>query len=177
MSSTPKIHRSGGADPGLHGAIARIVLDTETRRGLLRVHRMPTILVGKTNPCPQPDPIGIAALIRELDLDGLVLERTNGMIGEGASRAYAFGHGRGAVAGVAAAFGVPLSEPVPSVWKAKLAVPSDKKLAKARANQLLPHCAAAWPLKGDHDLAEAALLAFYGLLERGLVPKTIELEA
>ncbi|ODT77715.1 MAG: hypothetical protein ABS76_26645 [Pelagibacterium sp. SCN 64-44] len=175
MSST--IHNSGGADPGLHGAIARIAYDTVARRGLLRVHRMPTVLVGKSNPRPQPDPIGIAALLRELGLDHLVLEKVNGMIGEGASRAFAFGHGRGAVAGAAAALGIPLSEPVPTVWKPKLAVPSDKKLAKARATQLLPGCAAAWPLAGDHDLAEAALLAFYGLLERGIVPINISLEA
>ena len=170
-------YNAGGGDPGLTGALARIAYDTASRRGFLRVRRMPTIMVGKTNPRPQPDPIGIAAILRDWQLDGLALEKVGSRPGEAPHSAFCFGHGRGAVAGAAAALGIPLEEPVPSVWKPKLAVPADKKLASARATQLLPLCAAAWPLVKDHDLAEASLLALYLLFCRGLVPLIIELEA
>lgn len=169
--------RCGGGDPGVSGAIARITFDPETRLGTLVVHDMPKAILTTTGKQkPQPDPRGIAVLLRDLQLDLFVLERTFGMAGDAAAYAYSFGHGRGAMAGAAHALGIDLEEPTPASWKAKLAVPSDKKQAVVRANQLLPHCAAAWPLKKHHDRAEAAMLSLMGLFTRGFIPKRIDLE-
>lgn len=55
----------------------------------------------------------------------------------------------------------------PSAWKAATMTPADKNGARARAAEVFGVEAARkwWPLSGDHDKAEAALLAAYGVLK------------
>lgn len=173
---TDRWFHQGGADPGKKGAIARIRMDLETREAFLSVHAMPTVVVTKSGrEAVSPD--GVVDLIASLDLHAIVVERVFYLSGEANSSSGAFGEGRGALVTAAAALKIPRDEPPAASWKPKMAVPSDKQLARARASQLMPHCISLWPNKGSHDQAEAALLAFYGLLTRGLHPKSIKPEA
>jgi crossover junction endodeoxyribonuclease RuvC len=112
---------------------------------------------------------------RELDIAGLVgilaahrpahafIEQVNAMPGQGVSSMFAFGKCFGAILGALVACGIPITLVSPAVWKRSLGVLKAKDAARARASQLLPHCADQWPLKKDHGKAEAALLALYGV--------------
>ncbi|MFS9669006.1 hypothetical protein, partial [Klebsiella pneumoniae] len=58
----------------------------------------------------------------------------------------------------------------PTVWKSSLQVPRDKNQARARATQLFPSAAAQVARVKDDGRAEAALIAFWGLLSLKLTP-------
>jgi hypothetical protein len=71
----------------------------------------------------------------------------------------------GALQTVARLSGFPSRFVVSSVWKRALDCPADKEKARQLAGQLLgfEH----WPLKKDHNRAEAALIGLYGLIAFG----------
>lgn len=166
----------GGADPGKSGAIARIRIDLATRIGSLTVRPMPTHVVNKAGKLAG-DPVGIAALLRSLELDALIVEQPIAMPGQSTWAAVVQGVNQGSIMGAAAGVGIPMDTPHPSAWKPKMAAPADKKLSIRRASQLLPLCVGFWPKPAYHDEAEAALLALYGLFCRGIHPSRIEPEA
>jgi crossover junction endodeoxyribonuclease RuvC len=149
-----------GADPGLGGAL--FFLDPNNTTG--EAVDMPVHMLARG---------GLNK--RELDIAGLVeilaarrpghafVEQVSSMPGQGLSSTFAFGKCYGAILGVLAALGIPVTL-VPAVrWKRALGVPKAKDAVRARASQLLPAAARQWPLKKHDGRAESALLALYGL--------------
>lgn len=170
---TDRSFNQGGIDPGKNGVVARIRYDQDARVGLLSLRPLPLEVFTKKGG-QRISPTGVAGLLRSLDLHGLVLEQVFAMKGEGAQRSKNFGEGRGVILGAAAALGIPFDEPAALSWKSTMAVPSDKARSVLRASQLMPECAALWSkFKNQHDEAEAAMLALFGLLKRGFVPLKI----
>lgn len=73
---------------------------------------------------------------------------------------------RGVVAGVLAAYGLPVAFLTPATWKRAAGIPpgaENKDLARTRAIARWPHHAELFRRKNDIDRAEAALIAFVGL--------------
>lgn len=167
------IFHQGGIDPGKCGVIARVRYDLGQRVGRLSLRAIP-LEVHTQKGGERVSPTGVATMLRSLDLHALVLEQVFASKGEGAQRAKNFGEGRGVILGAAAALEIPFDEPHPSSWKKTMAVPSSKPLSVLRASQLMPACAGLWSkFKNQHDEAEAAMLALYGLFSRGLIPLKI----
>lgn len=67
------------------------------------------------------------------------------------------------VEGVAAALGLPCMRVHPSRWKRHMKLTANKKLSLQRARELFPDKAMHLRKARDHNVAEAALLALYGV--------------
>lgn len=149
-----------GVDVGAHGAIA--VLDA--KGGLIDVYDMPVIQmkVGKS----MRDRVaahGLAAMVRDLQVAMVFLERVGGMTGQSASAAFTFGHGAGLVEGVLVGLDVPLSYVTPQRWKKGFALSADKGAARQKAMQIWPEKAKKFARVKDDGRAEAALIARFGM--------------
>lgn len=144
-----------GIDPGLSGALA--ALDIPNQRFVALP--IPTFEVGGKRSI---DDRALFNWLIDFDhADSAVLEHVHAFPGQGVVSMFNFGTAFGACRMALAASGVPYSLVRPAVWKSALGVPADKDGARMRATQLMPWCASAWSRKKDHNVAEAALLAFY----------------
>ena len=150
-----------GVDPGINGALVFFDVD----RGRLEIHDMPTI-VGSGTGRRSVNEAAVGLLVRSR-ADGLrhaYVERVAAMPGQGVSSMFSFGRSYGVILGVLAALTVPVTLVQPQRWKAALSVPAAKDGARARASQLLPAFASQWPLVKHDGRAEAALIAYYGVV-------------
>lgn len=57
---------------------------------------------------------------------------------------------------------IPIHLVTPSEWKRALSVPTDSAGIRARATELFPEDGDKWRKSGDHDLAEASMIGWYG---------------
>lgn len=144
-----------GIDPGLSGAVAALDLPNQRFVAL----PIPTFEVsGKRS----IDDRALFDWLKDYDhADEAMLEHVHAFPGQGVVSMFNFGTAFGACRMGLAAIGVPYRLIKPAVWKSALAVPADKDGARMRATQLMPWAAAAWSRKKDHNVAEAALLAYY----------------
>lgn len=99
-------------------------------------------------------------LIHNIEL--IVVEKVTSSPQMGVASSFRFGETFGAIRGVVAALEVRVEYVAPAIWKRALKVSADKDKARMRAQELMPACRAAWPLKKHDGRAEAALLAWYG---------------
>ena len=146
-----------GVDPGAHGAVAFLGDDPIT-------HEMPSFKItkGKT----QRTQIDIPAFINifiENRPDHVFIEKVSAQFGNGASAAFSFGWNCSLVEVTMCALKIPFTYVTPMVWKKAMDCPADKDGARQRASQLLPHLAHCWELKRQDGVAEAALIALYGI--------------
>lgn len=150
-----------GIDPGIRGAYC--VLDHE--RQILALADLPTItqggVVGQRIDAHQLA-IDLHHLPRNTTL--AVIEGVTARKGNGVASAHSLGHSLGVITGVVSAItSTPALLPAPSLWKRALGL-SAKKDTSLRAFAHL------WPervgLSLRHDQAEAALLAYFGWLNR-----------
>lgn len=161
-----------GIDPGFSGALA--FYDNRGREGrLFAVMPMP-IKRGKMGAVfndegraerSEVDGRLVALAISPYleTLDGIVIEKVAASPNMGVTSAFRFGEGFGVLLGVMAAFGVTPRLAMPSVWKSSLGLSSVKAESLSLAIKLFPEWY--YTLKADRgsaDLAEAALLAYYG---------------
>lgn len=159
-----------GVDPGLDGAFA--LYDGAS----LGAQSMPTVLravSGKPKPRRFIDRTSCITTLKGFALLGaeiLVIEKVMGVEGQSVHGAFMFGHGAGGLTYAAEALGYRVEEVPPATWKSALKVPSDKKLAIARADALLPAWCNLWAdgrgsggLEARSGRAEAAMIALYGL--------------
>jgi crossover junction endodeoxyribonuclease RuvC len=91
----------------------------------------------------------------------VVFEKVSAMPGQGVSSMFGFGTSYGIVIGVLAALRLPSRRVMPAVWKRQMGVPAAKDGARAVASRLMPEAREQWRLKGQHGIAEAALLAWW----------------
>lgn len=155
-------------DPGKTGGFAFIDTDACT----IAVVEMPVEAATKSRSLTSPS--AVAHLLHAARPDWLFLEEVGTAPGEGAVGAFSFGRGFGRIEGIAAGAMVPVWLVKPAEWKRQLQVPADKCRAVTRAKQLMPSAAAVFhgPRGGVKDgKAEAALIALYGCLKLGVMPK------
>lgn len=148
-----------GVDPGLSGAIA--LLDTAAK-GTLVVMDMPVVTI-TTSTKKTRNELNLAALAQDIGAlapDHVVIERVSAMPGQGVTSMFRFGYAAGAVAGVVAGLGIPLSFVEPKAWKKRLAVPAQPDDAsRLIVCRLFPRFADQFRRKLDHNRADAVLIA------------------
>lgn len=159
-------------DPGIRGALAFY----DPAAGRMDIVGMPVqqiVLKGKPKKNGQRptrdviDEVELACTLRlfaDLGYRKIFVEKVGGMPGQSAPNAFTFGYGCGLILGIARCLDLEIERADPSVWKAKMRVPSDKREARKRASEMMPELAHYWPRQMDDGKAEAALLALYGEL-------------
>jgi len=148
-----------GIDVGMSGALA--FYDGEE----LLIYDMPTFARNKTN---RLDCLRIADIVKVNKPDHAWIEMVNAF-GMGATSAYNFGFGCGAIEGILSAMHVPFSYVAPQTWKKVMQCPKDKDSARMRASQLLPSHTHNWDLKKHDGRAEASLIAVYGRMHHAVL--------
>ena len=150
-----------GCDPGLSGAVC--VLDDNE----LMAFRMPIFTYegaqGKSK--RKIDTIALKNILQDEKKNNphVYIERVHAMPGQGVSSMFSMGFGCGIIEAAVMCCGLPLTYVTPQKWKKDLQVPADKDGARLRASQLMPQYAHNWSLKKDHGIAEAALIALWGM--------------
>lgn len=160
-----------GIDPGLSGAAALVHAPqcNPLAARILALHDMPlgAAKQGKTI----KNHLDLAALAKLMALpvfdmpDAAAIEEVHAMPGQGVTSMFRFGYAAGAVAGIAAAHGLPVHFIRPQEWQTLAGVRQGKGASRLRASQLFPAHAAAFGRVKDHGRADAALIAFSVILK------------
>ena len=149
-----------GIDPGISGAIVVLEDNTPVEWAL-----MPTMKIGSQN---RVNAVALAALLRGYgqsyrDVHAYV-EQVHAMPKQGVSSMFSFGHSCGVIAGVLGAFEIPVTYVTPHMWKMRAHLTNkDKDAARSLAIQMWPHWRELDKKGQGQALADAALLARYGL--------------
>jgi hypothetical protein len=147
-------------DPGLNGSHAVL-----SRDGLVVADDLPTIGEGTQR---RVNAANLADLIREHGPYSLaVVEAVHAMPKNGAASMFRFGQSYGTILGVLGAIAIPVRLVTPTQWKKAMGLDSSAETSRARAIETWPHHAALFARKKDHNRAEAALLALWGLKHGG----------
>jgi crossover junction endodeoxyribonuclease RuvC len=154
---TNQASRIVGVDPGLEGGYAILSADG----ALLLVDDIPTIGSGTQR---RIDAANFAAVLREHDVASAVVEQVGARPGQGVSSMFRFGQSLGTVAGVIGALSVPLTWTSPASWKRAMGLNSDAEKSRQAAVERWPSHAQRFARKKDHNRAEAALLALWGVM-------------
>lgn len=145
-----------GIDPGLSGGLAIVSPDGR----LLHATRMPTLtLHGKG----ELDLAAIGALLTRWAPVHAWIEQQQAMPRQGVASSFRTGQNYGTLLGFIAGRGIAYSIARPAVWKKAMGVPADKTAAIAIATRLLPSGSSYWARRADDGVAEAALIALYGI--------------
>ena len=93
----------------------------------------------------------------------IVLEKAQVMPRQGGASGFEYGRTNGIIEGVCWNARVPMYYVRPNNWKKRAKLGKDKDDALDRARQMFPHLCDEFRRKRDHDRAEAALIAVYGM--------------
>lgn len=152
-----------GIDPGASGAI--VVLQSDG--GYVSHLNMPTLKVGDKN---RVNGAAVAAFLVDALGDTprhtvmVMLEQVGAMPGQGVNSMFSFGHAAGIVEGVVAGMGLPVTLVKPQAWKKVVGLlGTDKDAARSRAIQLYPSLRVLDLKEKGQAVADALLIARYGL--------------
>ena len=150
-----------GIDPGLSGAIA--ILENNK---VLNLFDIPVMSEGKKNK-RQLNSAHLVNLIRENinsnEEIAVVVEQVNAMPGQGVTSMFNFGQTFGAIKGICAALGLPITLVRPSKWKKHFdLINSSKDASRTKVIELYPSLSHQLTKKKDVNKSDAILIArFY----------------
>lgn len=146
-----------GIDPGKTGAMA--LIDTEAWTiAILDMPQEPG-----TGGKVAVSPAGVARAMDAAAPDYSVIEDVTSSPQQGVVSAFNFGRSLGILEGACSSRSI-LTKVRPQVWKTATRTPKDKTEARRRAMQLFPCAYDLFARVKDDGRAEAALIAFWGLL-------------
>ena len=149
-----------GIDPGLSGGIAfyrNVSYD-------LYAEKVPTYkLQTRTKTKRFLDLWQLLTILNDHDPDHVFIEKQQPMPNQGLVSTFATGMGYGAYLGLLVATGYNYTEVPARVWKKDLNCPSDKDQSRDLASKLMPQGKHLWQLKSQDGIAEASLIAYWGL--------------
>ncbi|WP_296262477.1 crossover junction endodeoxyribonuclease RuvC [uncultured Enterobacter sp.] len=146
-----------GIDPGCSGAL---VLVTE-QGGYIDHLPMPTIKVGTKS---RVNGAAVAAWVRQYGITHAYLEQVGAMPGQGTASMFTFGHAAGVAEGILQGLNIPYTLVTPQAWKKSAGlIGSDKDAARSRAIQLYPELRALDAKAKGQAIADALLIARYGI--------------
>jgi crossover junction endodeoxyribonuclease RuvC len=151
-----------GVDPGKTGAFT--LMD---HGGVVSISDMPTLPLGSKQ---EIDLIGFRDLLMSFVkaagrnfIHYAYIEKAQARPMQSATSTCVTCENYGAVRAGLVFFGITPREVRPQIWKEALGVPADKNAARTRATELLPDAAHWWKRAKDHNRAESAMIALYGL--------------
>lgn len=147
-----------GVDPGKTGALA-LIDTTDWTIAILDMPQEPG-----TGGKVAVSPAGVARAMDAAAPDYAVIEDVTSSPQMGVTSAFNFGRSLGVLEGACASRSI-LTKVRPQVWKTATKTPKDKTEARRRAMQLFPCAYDLFARAKDDGRAEAALIAFYGLLD------------
>ena len=151
-----------GIDPGLKGGIAFI--NTDEKMQTIDAIRTPIYVYKKSNKTKRfLDVLAILNHIIDFNPDHAFIEKQQPYPKQGLSSTFMTGLGYGIYLGLLITQGISYTEVAPTKWKKTLGISADKDEARKRASELMPNAANLWKLKTEDGVAEAALLAYYGI--------------
>jgi crossover junction endodeoxyribonuclease RuvC len=146
-------------DPGLSGAIA--VFDGEI---LIDIVDTPTHELTRNNKTKrQISASALAALFRQYKPGHVVVEKVSAMPGQGVTSMFSFGRSFGVIEGILAAFEIPATYVMPSVWTKGIGRGLGKDASRARACELYPAHQKSFARVKDDGRADAVLIGAWYL--------------
>ena len=146
-------------DPGLSGAIAVFeggallcVIDTPTHE-----------LTRNAKTKRQISAVGLAAIFREYKPAHVIVEKVSAMPGQGVTSMFSFGRSFGLIEGIVAAFEIPATYVMPSVWTKGIGRGAGKDASRARACELYPSYQKQFARVKDDGRADAVLIGTWFL--------------
>jgi crossover junction endodeoxyribonuclease RuvC len=153
-----------GIDPGLSGAA--VVIENGQ---VVAVTDLPTVGDGTKRAL---DEHALHRWLGAHHADHAFIEQVSAMLGWGVGATFRFGMAYGAIRAVIALHGIPYTLVSPVKWKKFYSLTGqEKEASRQRALQLFPQGAAFFARKMDHQRADAALVANYGLSSMGSEPR------
>lgn len=155
-----------GADPGMSGALACMIMESEAPLHGLSVHDMPFVEVSGKKRMDFWQLAQILGLwVSMFDVQGATVEDVHAMPKQGVTSSFNFGFSAGALQQAFASAGIRVTLIRPATWKAIYGLKGgreNKGLSRDKATKLFPKFTALWTRVKDDGRAEAALLAHYG---------------
>ena len=146
-------------DPGLSGAIAVF-----EGGALLCVIDTPTHELSRNNKTKrQISAVALAAIFREYKPSHVVVEKVSAMPGQGVTSMFSFGRSFGLIEGIVAAFEIPATYVMPSVWTKGIGRGAGKDASRARACELYPSHQKQFARVKDDGRADAVLIGTWFL--------------
>jgi hypothetical protein len=146
-------------DPGLTGS--GVVLE-DVGGTIVLVSLIDLPIAGEAAKC-RLDAVTFVRWLREHSPSHGFVEAAQSMPRQGVASVFRYARCAGAIEGVIAANGIPLTLIQPVTWKKHFKLDASKENARARAIQLLPSAAAELQKIKHHHRAEAVLLGIFGL--------------
>jgi crossover junction endodeoxyribonuclease RuvC len=149
-----------GIDPGIRGGLAVVRL-LESGPRLIDTIDIPVIGTGAKE---RVDAIALRTWLLGHTPDRAFVERAGAMPGQGVSSTFKFGRAAGAIDAIIAACEILVEIIEAAVWKRALRLRGrDKEASRQYALQLFPSAHGLLARKKDHQRAEAALIAVFGI--------------
>ena len=149
-----------GIDPGLSGGLA--FFDNEKKT--IHAEKAPIFkIVRKAKTKRFLDMWSLMTILDEHDPDHIYIEKQQAMPLQGLVSTFSTGFGYGIYLGLIVANGMSYTEVSPRQWKKDLNCPSDKDASRKRASELIPQGNHLWQQKNQDGLAEASLIAYWGI--------------
>jgi crossover junction endodeoxyribonuclease RuvC len=146
-------------DPGLSGAIAVFEGDS-----LTCVIDTPTHELTRNNKTKrQISAVGLAAIFRMYKPDHVVVEKVSAMPGQGVTSMFSFGRSFGLIEGIVAAFEIPATYVMPSMWTKGIGRGLGKDASRSRACELYPAHQKQFARVKDDGRADAVLIGAWFL--------------
>ena len=149
-----------GIDPGLSGGIA--ILEDNIIKVLFD---MPVMSDGKKNKRQLNSALLVKLIkdnIKDTEDTVMVVEQVNAMPGQGVTSMFNFGQTFGAIKGICAALGLPISFVRPAKWKKHFElINSSKDASRTKAIEMYPSIAVKLSKKKDVNKSDAVLIARY----------------
>ena len=146
-------------DPGLSGAIA--VFDGETLIDIVDTPVHSLVRNGKTK--RQISGSGLAAIFRDYKPAHVVVEKVSAMPGQGVTSMFSFGRSFGLIEGILAAYELPATFVMPSVWTKGIGRGLGKDASRSRACELYPNHQKSFARVKDDGRADAVLIGAWWL--------------
>lgn len=155
-----------GIDPGLSGGLSFI----NSENNKVEAEKAPVFKVDLGKKKKRfLDMWTLLAMLDDQQPTHVFIEKQQPMPKQGLVSTFATGMGYGVYLGMLVASGIPYTEVMSRKWKSDLKCPSDKDASRKRASELMPQGHHLWQNKSDDGLAEASLVAYWGMVHGKII--------
>jgi crossover junction endodeoxyribonuclease RuvC len=156
-----------GVDPGIHGGLAVVVINSNAAPQVIAAIDVPLVGVKAKE---RVDAIALREWLLQHKPDCALIERAQSMPRQGSSSGFKYGRAVGAIETTIMLCGISLEIVEASGWKKHFGLPgADKESARQRALLMFPSAHSLLARRRDHNRAEALLIAVFASLRAGRI--------